>query len=200
MARSGASRRERIVEAAAQIASHRGLKGTSLSRIAERAGLTKSGLVAHFPSKEELTLAVIDHAANVFGRQVLKGIDHSRPARERLLDMFERYRRYVVEETFEGGCLFLAMTVEIDDASPRERERITHYMTVWRDWVARVVRDGIARGELRPDTQPEGVAAAMLALCLGMGPVSRIFRAPEYFEHARAAAVRYLDGLAPGTP
>ncbi|RME76754.1 MAG: TetR/AcrR family transcriptional regulator [Planctomycetota bacterium] len=197
----GARKRRQIVEAAAQLASHRGLKAASLSRIAERVGLTKSGLVAHFPSKEDLTLAVIDHAAAVFGREVLQGIDHSRPAIERLLVMLDRYRRYVIDETFEGGCLFLTMVVEIDDVSPREAERIRHYMNVWKQWIERVVRTGIERGELRADTAPAAVSDILIALCLGMGPTSRLFGAPEAaFDHAREAAHTVLATLRnPGT-
>jgi AcrR family transcriptional regulator len=195
MSTKGARKRKQIVEAAAQLASHRGLKAASLSRIAERVGLTKSGLVAHFPSKEELTLAVIDHAAVVFGREVLQGVDHTRPAVERLLTMFDRYSRYVVDETFEGGCLFLAMIVEIDDASERERERIRHYMTVWKQWVERIVRTGIACGEVASNTNPEAVSSVLIALCLGTGPTFRLFDVPDYFTHARVAATMYLESL-----
>ncbi len=197
MSRKGERKRQQIVEAAAQLASHRGLKAASLSRIAERVGLTKSGLVAHFPSKEDLTLAVIDHAAVVFGREVLQGIDHTRPAIERLLTMLDRYRRYVVEETFEGGCLFLTMIVEIDDVSEREATRIRHYMDVWKRWIERVVRSGMECGELTAETDPHAVSTLLIGLCLGMGPTTRLFDAPRAFVHARTAARTYLETLRP---
>lgn len=195
MSKRGETKRLAIVEAAAQLASHSGLRGASLSQIAERVGLTKSGLVAHFASKEDLTLAVIDHAAHVFGEEVLRGIDHAQPSTARLMQMLERYSRYVIDEIFEGGCLFLTMTAEIDVASERERERVVTYMQVWKEWIERVVTVGQASGELAAEHEVESVSSVLLALCLGMGPTSRLFGAPRYFDHGLAACKVFIDSL-----
>src|SRR3954464_7964048 len=99
----GERSRNAILREAAKLATVDGISGLSIGRLADAVGMSKSGLFAHFGSKEELQLATVDLAGELFTEHVLRAGDDAPTARDRLVALTEGYLRYVAEETFPGG-------------------------------------------------------------------------------------------------
>src|SRR5436190_8510063 len=100
----GERSRSAILDAAAAMATVEGIGGLSLSRLADEVGMSKSGLFAHFGSKEELQLATIARANALFDSRVLDTAAEAPTGLERLELLIESYLRYIEEDTFPGGC------------------------------------------------------------------------------------------------
>ncbi len=113
--------RRAILEAAARLASTEGLEGLSIGRLAEHLEISKSGLYAHFRSKEELQLATIAMAAEMYERDLIKPALQAPPGRDRLLRFADLFLDYVRDGPFPGGCFFIASTM--DPARQRDRVR-----------------------------------------------------------------------------
>src|ERR1700716_1519757 len=142
--------RQAILSRAGQLASAEGLEAVSLQRLAGELGISKSGLFAHFGSKEELHLATVDEAARVFTDEVLRpGL---RPAAgiERIWALCEAFLSYVERDVFPGGCFFEAALAELASDPGPVRDRIVERMDYWSASLVRAVREAQAVGEVRP--------------------------------------------------
>src|SRR5947208_12442294 len=100
----GVQSRRAILRAAAQLATTRGLEGLSIGELAQHIGMSKSGLYAHFKSKEELELATIETAAEVFDRDVLGPASESPGGLKRVLALSEAFLQHLEKRVFPGGC------------------------------------------------------------------------------------------------
>src|SRR5262245_18736136 len=118
----GASTRERILERAYRLASRDGLEGLSLGRLAAEIGLSKSGLFAHFQSKEELQVEVLRQAAQRFIEVVWGPALRAPRGEPRLRQLFTGWLRWLDDPTSPGGCVFAAASVELDDHDGRARD------------------------------------------------------------------------------
>src|SRR5262245_2029781 len=110
----GERSRSAILREAAQLATVEGLDGLSISRLADAVGMSKSGLFAHFGSKEELQLATIEAARAVFVEQVIEPASAAPPGLERLRQLAENFLRHVEGSVFLGGCFFASVAAEMD--------------------------------------------------------------------------------------
>src|ERR1700709_118725 len=110
----GERSRTAILEQAGRLATVEGLEGLSIARLADAVGMSKSGLFAHFGSKEELQLAVVDTASAIFANAVVEPAPPARTALEQLRILVERYLHYVQIDTFPGGCFFASVLAEVD--------------------------------------------------------------------------------------
>ena len=115
----GERSRNAILNEAARLATVEGISGLSLSRLADAVGMSKSGLFAHFGSKEELQLATIETADEIFDEQVREAASPDAGGLERLRALLDAYLRYVESGTFPGGCFFAAVMVEVSHAAGR---------------------------------------------------------------------------------
>src|SRR6201989_3190206 len=111
---AGERSRNAILREAAQLATVEGLNGLSIGRLADAVGMSKSGLFAHFGSKQELQLATIEVASAIFSEQVLEPALVPPPALERLRLLADGYLRYVQAANFPGGCFFASIAAEMD--------------------------------------------------------------------------------------
>src|SRR5947207_9101793 len=109
----GERTRGAILDAAAKLATVEGLGGLSMSRLADEVGMSKSGLFAHFGSKEELQLATVEAAVGVFDRNVIEVAASAPPGLARLRATVDAYLRYVETDVFPGGCFFAATLTEL---------------------------------------------------------------------------------------
>lgn len=162
----GAATQDRIVERAVHIASVEGLSSMSLATLAKATSMSKSGLYAHFRSKEALQIAIIDEAERTFRRLVVE------PARdqnglERLVTLVRGYAAYCADGPFDGGCFFAAASHEFDGRPGAVRDRLAAFADGWCTELRACVRDALQRGELVPGTDPAAVAFEVLALGLG---------------------------------
>src|SRR3954468_17276391 len=110
----GERSRNAILREAAKLATVEGISGLSIARLADAVGMSKSGLFAHFGSKEELQLATIEKADAVFTAHVLEPAADAARALDRLHGLVDAYLRYVQLETFPGGCFFASVLAELD--------------------------------------------------------------------------------------
>ena len=150
----GEQTRAAILDAATKLATTQGLDGLSIGSLADRIGMSKSGLYAHFGSKEELQLAAIETATEIFADAVI------RPAREveggyaRLEALCEHFVRYLEEPVFPGGCFFASAAAELDTHPGPVKERLAEALAGWMQLIERRVREAQESGELDPDEDP----------------------------------------------
>src|SRR5213592_2574216 len=124
----GERSRSAILREAGQLATVEGIGGLSISRLAEAVGMSKSGLFAHFGSKEELQLATIETAEVLFGAQVIEPSSNAPTALERLRRLVDGYLRWVEGETFPGGCFFASALTEVDMHPGLVRDRLVAFL------------------------------------------------------------------------
>src|SRR3954462_12977315 len=129
-----------ILDAAAQLATVEGIGGLSMSRLADEVGMSKSGLFAHFASKEELQLATVERATALFDAQVLEPASKAGSAIERLRQLADGYLRYVEVDNFPGGCFFASVLAEVDMQPGLVRDRLVAFLGNWLRPLETVVR------------------------------------------------------------
>ena len=190
----GEHSRAAILEAAANLATIEGLDGLSIGRLADAVGMSKSGLFAHFGSKEELQLATVAAAEEVFTAQVSAPAGGAATARERLDRLVDGYLDYLGQDTFPGGCFFASVLAEVDMRPGPVRDRLVAFLGDWLAQLERAVRDAQAEGALAPGEDPEQLVFEIEALLLYANAQHVVSRAAEPIERARRAIERRLDG------
>ncbi|WP_149193417.1 TetR/AcrR family transcriptional regulator [Luteimonas suaedae] len=163
----GASTRETILGRAYTHACVNGLEGLTIGTLAEQVGMSKSGVFAHFGSREDLQLAVLDHAGDRFVAHVLLPALKARRGLPRLRAIVAAWIDWV-RHSSDGGCLFLAAASEYDDRPGPLRDRLLAHETRWRAELARAIRLAVDSGELRADTDAEQFAFEIYGLALAV--------------------------------
>jgi AcrR family transcriptional regulator len=191
--RKGAATRAAILEHAVKLARRVGLEGLSIGRLAEGLRLSKSGLFAHFRSKEALQIQVLETAAARFVAEVVRpGL--ARPRGEpRLTGLFEGWLHWAWSQKTPGGCLFVAAAVELDDRPGPVRRRLVRLQHEWLQVLANVTRTAIAEGHFRSDVDAEQFAHDLYAVMLGYHHASRLLKDPRAERRAAIAFERLLD-------
>jgi len=127
----GVESRRAILHAAANLATTRGLEGLSLGELAQHIGMSKSGLFAHFKSKEELELATIETAAEVFAAEVVRPAADSPAGLARIFALSEAFLGHLERRVFPGGCFFANVSVQLASSRGRPRDRVMEFMREW---------------------------------------------------------------------
>ena len=195
--RRGNQTRESILQAAADIASVEGLEGLSIGRLAGELGISKSGLFAHFGSKEELQLATIDAARRRFVDHVIRPSRELPRGRARLEALLRDWLDYMRGEVFRGGCFFCTVQSEFDSrpASP-VRGVVIEDVRQFLGLLAKDIRKAQDAGELDPSVDPEQLAFELDALGTAANQQFQLLRDPASFDRALAAMCARLDALA----
>jgi AcrR family transcriptional regulator len=154
----GEQTRAAILDAATQLATVEGLDGLSIGRLADHIGMSKSGLYAHFGSKEELQLAAIDAATEIFAEAVIRPARAPETAFARLEALCEHFFRYLELPVFPGGCFFASAGAELDTHPGPVKERLVQSLDGWLKLLERRVREAQAADELDPSDDPAMVA------------------------------------------
>ena len=183
----GQRSRTAILEQAGRLATIEGIGGLSIGRLAEAVGMSKSGLFAHFGSKEELQLATVDLAGELFTEHVLSAADSARGARERLSDLVEGYLRYVGEETFPGGCFFASVLAEVDMRPGPVRDAMIEALQGWLGLLESTIREAQADGTIAADVDAAQLAFELEALLYFSNQQYVVLRSSEPIERARTA-------------
>src|SRR6266496_1445627 len=147
----GERSRRTILDAAAKLATVDGLEGLSIGRLANHIGMSKSGLYAHFGSKEDLQLAAIETASAIFDAEVIAPADQKTTPLEKIETLCEQFLSHVERRVFPGGCFFASASAEFDTHPGPVRERITLFQRGWTDLLVQLVRAAQAAGELGPE-------------------------------------------------
>jgi AcrR family transcriptional regulator len=187
MAATASPRRRAILDAAARLATVEGLEGLSIGRLAEHMGMSKSGLYAHFGSKEELQLAILDTAGEIFQAEVVAPAQTAATPRAALEALCESFLSHVERLVFPGGCFFASITAEFDTHPGAVRERIVESQAGWIGSLVQLVRQAQEAGELSPDEDAEQLAFELNSY-LSMGNTGFVLLEDEaQLDRARAA-------------
>jgi AcrR family transcriptional regulator len=188
--------RASLVAEAVQLLSREGIHGMSIGKLAERTGYSKGGIMAHFSSKEELVLALVEESvamARAYFREQLR--DATSPT-ERLSRTLRTYGRYWTEGVFEGGCLFLNLAVDAIDATDDIALALRRAARQFIADFANVVRIGQATGEFRKEVDPDDVGERLMSLCVGAGWTYRMTGDAGIFERMQPAVDQIVRGIA----
>ncbi len=197
-ARSDGERtRAAILYEAARLATVDGLDGLSLAHLADAVGMSKSGLFAHFRSKQELQLATVEAASAIFDEQVIEPAGAAPPGVARLRAYVERFLGHVEEGVFPGGCFFVSAVSELDSHPGPVRDGAMAFSQRWLGLLAEEVAAGQAAGELDPAADPSQIAFEINAYMV-LGNMQFVATAdPSALDRVRRAVDSRLAVLAP---
>lgn len=179
--------RQAILERASGLASVVGLEGLTIGRLAEELDLSKSGLFAHFRSKEALQVQVLRFAADQFVEAVIRPALSAPRGEPRVRALFENWVRWARASTHRCGCLFVAASTEMDDRPGPARDELVRLQKDWMEFMAQAYRVAVAEGHFRSDGDPDQFAYEMHALMLGWHHAARLLRDQRAEQHARTA-------------
>ena len=174
------------------VASTEGLEGLTIGRLAADVGLSKSGLIAHFGSKEALQLAALDAALHVFREEVWEPSAERDAGLSRLSALCEAWLSYLERGVFPGGCFLTAASCEFDDREGPVREEVSKALSLWIKTLEHEVATASERGELPPDADPPQVAFELNALAMGANQALQLRGDRTALERARRGMARVV--------
>jgi AcrR family transcriptional regulator len=162
----GLETRKAILLAAANLATTRGLDVLSIGELAEHIGMSKSGLYAHFKSKEELELATIETAAEIFAHDVIEPVPESLKGVARLMALAESFLQHLHKRVFPGGCFFAAVSAQLAAQPSRARDRVLQIQQHWAGKIAEALHQARDAGEIRRDADVDQLIFEISAMLL----------------------------------
>jgi AcrR family transcriptional regulator len=196
----GRQTRAAIVDAALALASQIGVEGLSIGALAEATGMSKSGVFAHFGSREELQISVVREYHARFEDEVFRPAMRQARGLPRLHALFDRWLKRVAME-IDSGCIYISGAVEFDDRPGPVRDALVTMVQTWRRALERAIRAAVGEGHLRADTDVGQLRFEIHGLILAVHHDARFLRHPGAEERARAGFARILaHWAAPGRP
>ncbi|MCP5271828.1 MAG: TetR/AcrR family transcriptional regulator [Burkholderiaceae bacterium] len=187
----GQQTRAAILDAALGMASHMGLEGLSIGALAEVTGMSKSGVFAHFGSREELQISVIREYHARFEEEVFFPAIREERGLPRLSTLFENWVRRVSVE-LDSGCIYISGAVEFDDRPGPVRDALASMVRAWHAALERAIRQAIEANHLRPDTDPLQMLFEIHGLILALHHDARFLRNPGTLDRARRGFARVV--------
>ncbi|MFL6125022.1 TetR/AcrR family transcriptional regulator [Actinophytocola sp.] len=181
-----------ILARGVRLASKEGLEGLTIGRLATELDMSKSGVLGHFGSKEELQLAVVDAAAEIFTREVADKARGFPPGLPTLLAMCKAWVSYLERRVLPGGCFFTAAAAEFDDRPGRVRNAVAGLATVWNRDLYRQTRTAMTDGDLPADTDPDQLIFEINGVMLSLNNALQLHRDNTAPGRARRALGRLL--------
>lgn len=192
----GERTRSTILDHATGLASQVGLTGLTIGVLADDLKLSKSGLFAHFQSKETLQIDVLNHAAQRFTETVVRPALHAPRGAPRMRALFEHWIKWEQDVALPGGCIFVAATAELDDRPGPVRDRLVELQRDWIQVLATSVRKGIEAGEFLANSDPDQFAQDMYGVILALHFHRRLMRDAGAEARARRAFDTLLERAA----
>jgi AcrR family transcriptional regulator len=193
----GERTKEAILDTAAALATQEGLDSLSIGRLAEATGMSKSGLFAHFGSKEELQLATVDHASDVFVAAVIAPARAAPTGIARVWALCNGMIDYTEQQVFPGGCFFACTSFEFNNKPGAVRDKIAEMLGSWMSYLEHAVEQAQDAGELDPQLSARETAFQLDAFAQAANAQFQLFRNPRVFDEARRAVRARLDSLRP---
>ena len=193
----GQRTRNSILEVAAALATEEGLDPLSIGRLAEATQMSKSGLFAHFGSKEELQLATVDHAARLFVAEVIDPARRAPKGLARIWALCDHMVGYAERQVFPGGCFFAATSFEFNNRPGPVRDRIEEMIRSWLSYLEHAVEQAQEAGELDAKVSARQIAFQLDAFAQASNAQYQLFRDPQVFDDARRAIQERLESLRP---
>lgn len=187
----GAASRSVVMRAAVDLASVDGLDGLSIGGLATEVAMSKGGVVALFGSKEQLQLATVEAAKQIFIASVITPALAEKGGRARLETLMAGWLSYSENRVFSGGCFFASAMAELGARPGPVRDAVAQAMTEWHDVVRRVAQRAIDLGELDP-TDVEQLVFDLTSALDGANALSLLFDSAEPYARARVSVERLL--------
>jgi AcrR family transcriptional regulator len=187
----GERTRAAILDAALRLVSKSGLDGLTIGTLADATGMSKSGLFAHFGSREELLLAVLNHGQQEFIEVVLNPALKKTRGLPRLRAMFINWLDWTESAELPGGCPMIGGATEFDDRPGPVKDMLAAGQRAWIDTLQRAVRQALEEGQVQPATDPEQVAFEMFGIALVVHHHRRLLG----YQKARERALAALEAL-----
>lgn len=188
-ATKGEETRQAILSRAFELANVVGVSGLSIGRLAEATGLSKSGLFAHFGSKEALEVAVVEEAARQFVQEVMvPALRHPR-GEPRVKALFEHWLAWGERP---GGCFFVGASAELDDRPGPPRDALVQACKDWIDANATAARIAVVEGHFRSDLDPDQFAFELYGIMMASHTFTRFLREPDARARTHTAFQRLL--------
>ena len=191
----GLKTRSAILERAADLASGEGLEGLTIGRLAEELQMSKSGLFAHFGSKEELQLATIEMARERFASEVFKPALEAERGYPRLVAVCRSWLDYIQRNVFSGGCFFAAASFEFDSRNGPVRDAIKKSMDEWIGAIEKAVRLAVEEGHFPEEVDPAQIAFEINAIFFGANYAYNMRHDKRAITRAWTAIETRLEGL-----
>lgn len=195
----GRQTRAAIVDAALGLAAQIGLEGLSIGALAEVTHMSKSGVFAHFGSREELQISVIREYHARFEDEVFRPAMREPRGLPRLRSLFERWLRRVSVE-IDSGCIYISGAVEFDDRPGPVRDALATMVRAWHGALERAIALAIDEGHLRTDTDAHQLLFEIHGLILSLHHDARFLRLPGALERAQRAFERMLTHYVADAP
>jgi AcrR family transcriptional regulator len=192
----GLESRRTILHAAANLATTRGLEGLSIGELAQHIGMSKSGLYAHFRSKEELELATIETAAEIFERDVLGPAGASAGGLSRVLALSEAFLRHLERRVFPGGCFFATVAVQLASRPGRPRDRVMELQKRWIEQFTEALGRAESDGELPRHTDIDQMVFEITAMMVRANFTWIVTGEARVLEQARVGIRHVLERVA----
>lgn len=181
-----------ILGHALSLASETGLEGVSIGSLAERVGMSKSGLFAHFQSKEGLQVAILETAITHFVERVVSPALKEPRGEPRVRALLDRWLAWSGADIMPGGCIFVSSIAELDDRPGIVRDRLAASQRDWLDTLTTAIRIGVDEGHFRKDLKPDQLAHELLTLEYGHHLISRLLRDPSAGKRTQIAIEHLL--------
>lgn len=188
----GQASRATILLAAARLATTKGLTGLSIGDLAAEVGMSKSGLYAHFKSKEELELATIATAAAIFDSEVLTPVTAVPAGIERLKALAVSFLSHLERKVFPGGCFFAAVAAELDTRPGPARDRVLEVINAWVSSLRQCILDAQTLGEIDPSADVGQVVFEVQAMLLAANFLFVMTNDPTRLAQARSGVANVL--------
>src|SRR5580692_6326462 len=192
----GSRTREAILARAVDIASAQGLEGLTVGSLAEQLGMSKSGLFAHFGSKEELQLATVEMARQVFINKVTLPAITAPKGMPRLWSLIDHWLVLVEKRVFEGGCFFTAASFEFDGRRGVVRDRIAEIMREWIRCITTSAQKAQEAGHLDPKLDATRIAFEFHAIAIGAHWAHQLLEDRQAYSRARMMALEKIRSVA----
>jgi AcrR family transcriptional regulator len=160
----GAKSRRAILDAAARLATTHGLEELSIGELAQHIGMSKSGLYAHFKSKEELELATIDAAAEIFENDVIRRVAESLRGVARVMALSEAFLGHLARRVYPGGCFFATVAAQLAPRPSRARDRVSRLQEEWVAQFIAALRQAREDGEIQSNADLDQLAFEITAM------------------------------------
>lgn len=193
--RTGQKTRREILHTAVDIASAEGLEGLTIGRLAKDLNMSKSGLFAHFGAKEDLQLATVETARDIFIKEIIDPTADVEPGMDRLRALLEAWLSYVERSVFRGGCFFAAASLEFDSREGPVRALIAALTKAWVDMLIEAFNQAQEKGQIGPSAEAEQVVFELHALVQEANWAHHLLHDEKAFDRARTGITNRLNSL-----
>ena len=197
MGKKSSATRERILQQGLEMLSREGMAGVTLGQMAERVGMSKSGLFAHFRSKDDVQIGLLDYVERFAAPHVIEPAMREPEGLLRLTAFVRHWLGWSRRAGLPGGCPVAAAMFEMDDVEGPVRDKVVAMEAAWRGLLGQLVRQAVARGDLSDDLDVDQFVWELCGIYLGHHTASRFLRHADADARAWTAFEAILERARP---